>query len=206
MSGFRAGNRAMRQGKDQSGSRPELTRYDLVARILHWSVALLVLVQLALGLGMNHLRLTDALAFRSLQCHRALGMTILLLVGGRIIWRLAHRPPAWPASRQGVGTHLAAAVHGLLYGFQILMPATGYALACLAGPDMPLSMFGLFDWPLLPLHWTATTEAVLGFLHKWGSWSFALLIAGHAAAALYHAVVRQDDTWQRMGLFARKSR
>ncbi|GBQ89875.1 cytochrome B561 [Asaia krungthepensis NRIC 0535] len=170
-----------------------------MTRFLHWSMALGLGAQIALGLSMTHAGLTDTQAYRAFQVHRALGVTLGILAMLRVLWRLGHRLPYPHRSQSRLVAGLARGGHALLYSGQILLPLTGYGLACAAGPDMPLSMFGLFDWPLLSFSPGETGVIILTAAHRWGAWVFALLIAGHAAAALCHAALAHDDVWKRMG-------
>ncbi|WP_147093933.1 cytochrome b [Swaminathania salitolerans] len=181
-----------------------MARYSAVAIGLHWAIAALVGTQIVIGLAMVHLALPGELSFSVFLTHRALGVTILALVACRIAWRLTHRPPALPSSCFHAGPvpsllpRLASGTHGGLYVCQILSPLTGWALASIDDPDMPIGVFGLFDWPLLPLSGAIRFEPVLGVVHRWSGWMFAALIVLHAGAALWHGLVRRDGVMRRM--------
>lgn len=172
--------------------------YTAVAIVLHWSLALVLIAQIVLGLAMDRAGLPDVLAFSVFQIHRALGVLILFLVVMRIIWRVAHRPPAFPVARGVFETRLADGVHGLLYVLQVLAPLSGWALASASTLEIPLSFFGWFDWPLLPIAPTDSHEAMLRSLHHAVVWGFVGLIVLHSVAALYHALVIRDGVIRRM--------
>ena len=65
--------------------------YSWGAIWLHWAIALLVIVNLALGLF--HESLLDGLKW-VIPIHKAIGITVLALTLARIAWRLMHRPPS----------------------------------------------------------------------------------------------------------------
>ena len=75
-------------------SRPAPRHFNLTARVLHWSMALMILAMLFIGIGM-----VASLSLRPtlISLHRPLGIAILLLVIVRLINRLRHRPPPLPA-------------------------------------------------------------------------------------------------------------
>ena len=71
-------------------------RYRAAAIVLHWAIAALILVQVALGLRMGEARSPEA--FAVFQLHKSVGITILLLSLARLGLRLAFPPPALPAA------------------------------------------------------------------------------------------------------------
>ena len=80
-----------------------------VAIILHWTIALLVFIMLALGNIMGALASTDPQRAILLDLHKMIGLTILALVVLRIAWRLANPVPASDFDA-GMAADLRAAV------------------------------------------------------------------------------------------------
>ena len=72
--------------------------FGLVAIVLHWTIALLVFIMLALGNIMGALASTDPLRLVLLDLHKMIGLTILALILVRIAWRLANQVPVLPIS------------------------------------------------------------------------------------------------------------
>lgn len=185
-------------------------RYHPVAQVLHWLIALGILVLIGLGLAMDHLTLSPARVFGFYRLHKSIGITVLLLVILRILWRITHHAPPLPGGMPR-GERLAAqATHGVLYGLQLLMPLSGWALVSASAFGIPTILFGVLHWPDLPgladnPH-KAAIEALLTTLHHWGGWVFAALVVLHAAAALRHHLLLRDDNLLRMlpSLFSRK--
>ncbi|TXN53018.1 cytochrome b, partial [Methylobacterium sp. WL18] len=68
-------------------------RYSAVAILLHWASALGVLALIGMGLTMTHAGLAPMRLFPLYQWHKSVGITVLVLTGLRLAWRLAHRPP-----------------------------------------------------------------------------------------------------------------
>jgi cytochrome b561 len=78
--------------------RNTATGFGHLAIILHWTIALLVFIMLALGNVMGALTSTDPLRPVLLDLHKLTGLTILALVLVRIVWRLANPVPLLPVS------------------------------------------------------------------------------------------------------------
>lgn len=169
------------------------TRYSGVAIAFHWTIAVLVIVNLAIGL------LHDAIGGMAL--HKPIGFTVLALTVGRVAWRLSHRPPPLPADTAGWQRGAAHGVHWALYLLMILMPLTGWAMASGGPAPRPLSWFGLFPLPYLPV---SDTLADAGHgAHGLLGWLMLALVAAHVGAALWHQFVRGDRLLARMGVGAR---
>ena len=167
--------------------RPRDERYSHGAIAFHWTIAVLVIVNLAIGL------LHDVVpALRAwMSAHKAIGITVLVLTIGRIAWRLAHRPPPLPADTRGWERGAAHGVHWLLYALLLAMPLTGWMMV--SGPPVrkPLSWFGLFDIPSLPV-----SPSGSGFGHEAHAllgWLMLALVVLHVAAALRHHFILRDQ-------------
>lgn len=167
-------------------------RYSGVAIWLHWTIALLIIVNLAVGL------LHDAVpVLRSwMGAHQALGLAILALTAARIAWRLAHRPPPLPAATPVWERVLAHSSHTLLYVLMIGLPMTGWIMV--SGGDRPggVSIFGLFDVPHLPV--SKATGHVGHDAHGILGWAMLALVVLHIGAALRHHMLLRDTVLTRM--------
>ena len=165
-------------------------RYSSVAVLLHWTIALAVGFQLALGFAMPK----DESGFALYQLHKSVGITILLLSLARLAWRLTHRPP--PAVEGGFQGFLAKAVHTLLYAFMIGMPLTGWAAVSTSRIEVPTLLWGVIPWPHLPISNALNELAEEG--HEWLAWTGLALIALHLAGALRHQLLLKDGLLRRM--------
>ncbi|MDA4467139.1 cytochrome b, partial [Escherichia coli] len=68
--------------------------FNLLARVLHWAMALMIIAMLFIGVTMvASLHLRPVL----IDLHRPLGIAIGVLVLLRLYNRLRHRPPPLPA-------------------------------------------------------------------------------------------------------------
>lgn len=164
------------------------SRYSTVAILLHWSMALLILVNLVIGF------FHDAIA--GMPIHKAIGLTLLALAVVRIAWRVSHRPPPLPADIPVWQRRTSAVVHWTFYALMVAMPLAGWIMVSNAETLRPLTWFGVFDLPYLTIDSWAYAPAKQGHL------TMALLFAGllivHVAAALKHHLINRDDVLRRM--------
>lgn len=163
--------------------------YTGVAIALHWIIAVLVLFNLATGLG------DDAVPGVLRGMHKPVGITILVLSLIRLGWRFTHPAPPLPAALPAWQKTAARTVYFLLYVFMIAMPLSGWAMV--SGPKRrPLDWFGLFDIPYLPV---SPEVASLGHeAHELLGWGFLALVIVHISAALWHQFGLRDNLLARM--------
>ncbi|WP_157014241.1 cytochrome b [Mesorhizobium xinjiangense] len=171
--------------------------YGLVAIVLHWTLAVLVIGQIGLGLAM--LRVADKrLSFDLIQWHKSIGLLILALFVLRLAWRLANPQPAPEASLKRWEKTASAAVHRLLYALLLALPLSGWALVSASVLGIPTLVFGLFLLPHLPVEVSEAGEAFWRSTHHLLAFAAILLIAGHILAALRHRILLRDHVLQRM--------
>ncbi len=177
-------------------------RYSLVAILLHWLIALLVLAIATLGLVMTHVKLAPLWQFRFYQWHKSIGITILVLAALRLLWRLTHRPPALPDAMPRLEKRVAAGAHLLIYGLILGLPIVGWALVSASPLNLPTVLYGVLRWPDLPvpkvLPSGGSTAHLLGLVHAYGAYVLIGLVVLHALAALRHHVVLKDGVLRRM--------
>lgn len=115
---------ALRNGADQFG---------LITRLLHWSMAALILVMLALGLRISSMQpgLSNLWLY---GLHKTLGLTLLALVVLRVIWHVASPPPL-PIGLPGAARMFVRAWHWTLYALMIAVPISGWAGSSASGID-----------------------------------------------------------------------
>jgi len=166
--------------------------YNAVAKILHWSLAVLITLQLGIGWTMPEIH-KDTRPDGEIGWHLAVGVLIVLLVAARVVWR-AVRPPTGTNSDRGWMQRLASATHILLYLLMIIVPVLGWAHA------------GSRDWAvgigplLLPRLMPAGSKLGhdLGDIHGDLAVVLAVVLGLHVVAGLYHQFIRKDDTLRRM--------
>jgi len=166
--------------------------FNLLARVLHWSMAVAILAMLFVGAAMVvTLRYREPL----LDLHRPLGLAILLLAVVRLVNRLMHPPPPLPADLPRIQAWAAKASHWLLYALMLAMPLIGWGM--LSAGAYPVELWhGVNLPPILP-----HSPAIYGFLrplHGVLAYVLFLTILGHLGAALFHAWIRRDGVFEQM--------
>ena len=166
--------------------------FPLLSRVLHWTMALLILAMLFIGVAMVS-SLSDY--HRLAAIHRPLGILLLVLVAVRLINRLLSPPPPLPAAMPAVLRLAAQASHWLLYALMFAVPVVGWAMLSAAG--YPIQLVGAVHLPPILPHDRAL-YAVLRPAHT----VLAFLLFGtfliHLGAALTHALVFRDGVFGSM--------
>ena len=167
--------------------------YGTTAKVLHWLVAALVVVQYLIGWLMpdihGGMKPGDAMTL-----HISIGFTILVLVVLRLGWRLAH--PVAPESSLPPWQRLSAeAMHWLLYVLMLATTTTGWLFASFRG--WSISFFYLAPMPMLASG-NAETVKIIDGLHQAMEWALLVVIGIHVAVALAHIFIYRDRIMQRM--------
>jgi len=113
----------------------ELGHWGAVAKLLHWAMAVCIMLMIVMGVTMRWFLAGDqALQFTAYQLHKSFGFLLLLFALARLVWRLSAK--AVPAASLAVKAHerwLANGVHAALYIAMFGMPISGL-LAVSASP------------------------------------------------------------------------
>lgn len=170
-------------------------RWGAASQILHWLIALLILVLGVVGLTMGELPRTPKY-FWVYTAHKSLGLTVLALVALRLGWRLhAGAPPPVPGTPTWQ-ERIASTTHWLLYVLMFAIPLSGWLYDSASGLR-PFHWFGLVEVPRLVAP-DPRTVAVSHAIHEYGFWLLIAVVLAHAGAALYHHFVQRDATLARM--------
>ena len=167
-------------------------RYGLVALILHWLIAILIVIDWAIPHGMDFFSGHDAPLI--LELHRSIGITILLLVLFRLLWRVLHAGPPLPVGTAPILRLASHASHAALYLLMLAVPVLGMVFTWATGRD--ISFWGLtLPAPFVP------DDALAERCRDWHALAAnaTLILAGlHSAAALVHQYVLRDHLLDRM--------
>jgi cytochrome b561 len=172
----------------------EPARYSRVAILLHWLIAVLILVNLALGL--LHEDMAKPVRATMMFYHKSIGLTVLALTLVRLGWRLGHRPPPYDTAMKRWEVGLARATHWTFYLLLIALPLSGWLLVSTGG--RATSLFGLFDAPALPISHERGPHETFEMLHSWFGYAMLALVALHVAGALKHQLEGHRQMFGRM--------
>ena len=170
-------------------------RYTGVAILFHWLMAVLIIGAFSMGLFMTEMPGISPTKLKYYSWHKWAGVTILALAALRLLWRLSHRAPAYPAAMPGWQKSSANALHGVLYGLMFAVPLSGYFYTLSAG--YPVVYFGLVELPVL-IAKNDALKPLLKDVHFWLNMGLAGAVALHVAAALKHTFIERDGVLKRM--------
>ena len=177
-------------------------RYSGVAIALHWTIALLILINIYFGLQFDDLK--GMALYKLLQLHKSIGITVLLLALIRLLWRLVNRPPPYPAGMKTWEKGLAHATHWAFYGLIVGLPLTGWIVVSASLTNIPTLLYRTVHWPhlgfihSLPLIQRKALADQVSDIHSLLAWTTIGLLVLHVAAALKHQFYDRDPVLWRM--------
>ncbi|MEO6688918.1 MAG: cytochrome b/b6 domain-containing protein [Dokdonella sp.] len=176
--------------------KSDAMHWGSLAKLFHWIVVLLILVQGTIGLIMVDLpKKPNVIPVYTL--HKSIGLTIFALALLRLLWRAFDHRPQEPASMphsQVVGARIG---HALLYTLLFAVPLSGWLFDS-SSSLRPLYWWGLVQIPSLTGGKDDAIKAWAEPMHEWLFWLLILVAAGHAAAALVHHFHNRDEVLRRM--------
>jgi cytochrome b561 len=193
------------------------TRYTKTAVVLHWLIAIFIVVMFILGwfmadipkdapkqmaydifdLGIYTWQLTEEATPRTFyfNLHKSLGLTIFALIALRIFWRITHKPPALLAGYKAMERKIATGAHHLLYLLMVALPLTGLVMGIYS--KYGVKWFGLDFLPGLD---NKAIREAFAEAHEIIGIILLVVVAVHVAGALKHKFIDKDETMQRMTL------
>ncbi|MDR3530371.1 MAG: cytochrome b [Rhodopila sp.] len=168
-------------------------RFTALQRVLHWLMAVCILVMLFIGVGMASTVMPKYLTLVSI--HKPLGIAILVLALVRLAVRLRYGAPSLPVDLSEPMKLAAHLSHYAFYVVMIGMPLIGWGM--LSAAAYPVVLFGGVRLPAI-LPQSDSLHALLWNAHFYLAFAFFALILLHVAAALFHALVRRDGVFEAM--------
>lgn len=177
------------------GALLQKRKYSGPAMALHWLIAVLIIWGFSLGWVMTDIPGFTPAKLKYFSWHKWIGVTVLVLVIIRLIWRATHTPPPLP---EGTGRLTQIAAHGmhhLLYVLMVIVPVSGYLYSSIAG--IQVVYLGVLPLPtILAPH--PEWRHVARDIHVWLDWSLAALVGLHLLAVIKHQVLDRDRLLSRM--------
>jgi cytochrome b561 len=168
------------------------TQFTALMRLLHWTMAAMVLTMLCIGVAMVA-SLADYHVLVSI--HRPLGIAILILVVVRFAIRRWSRLPPFPATMSQMERLAAKASEYTLYGLMLVQPLVGWGM--LSAARYPIVLYGSLQLPFILPH-NVMLYAALRKAHTILAYLFVLTFLAHFGAILFHTLIVRDGILMRM--------
>jgi cytochrome b561 len=172
-----------------------MPRYTNLAILLHWLIALLIICAFVVGVTMVNIPGITPTKLKYFSWHKWIGVTVLALACMRLLWRIFHPAPPYPASMPAWQQKAASGLHGLLYVLMFAVPVSGYFFTLASG--VPVVYLGIIPLPVFIGPHPELKES-LRFLHKALDLTLFICICLHVLAALKHQFIDRDQVLNRM--------
>ncbi len=182
--------------------RQAAKEWGLATKLIHWSTAVLILVNITIGVYLGRILLFSNAAHHGrwlfmMNQHKTIGLIVLLLVPLRAAWTFAHPRPGLPDGMHRLHRMAAKISVASLYLAMICVPLMGLLLSSFAHAEFKL--FGVFDLTS-PVARNPPVMATFRTLHQVSAYALLALVVTHASAALTHHLVLRDEVLRRMAL------
>lgn len=167
--------------------------YGTTAKVLHWLIVALLVVQYLIGWFMPDIH-GNMLPGDAMILHLSFGLTILVLIVLRLLWRLTH--PVAPESSLPAWQRLSSElVHWLLYLAVLATTITGWIFASFRG--WSVKYFFAVPLPMVASKSPAGIKFIDGW-HQAAEWTLLVLVGIHVLSAVLHIFYYRDRIMQRM--------
>ena len=167
-------------------------RYDNIAIMLHWVVALLIISVGVIGLAFGY----GPRAMRPywLNLHGVVGLVTFVAIIVRVLWRVWHRPPALPAGTGRLVSIASKGFHHLVYVLMIVIPVLGLISYIWHARSFDVGLLRIVPG-------IAANRAIYHptqDLHVWLAYGLMAALVIHVLAVFWHQCIRRDDLITRM--------
>lgn len=167
-------------------------RYFKVAMLFHWSMAILIILNILGGL-LKHYEILDLPII--IELHTRTGIIILTLAILRIFWRLTHKYPSLTNIIPNSEKILAYFSHLLLYVLMIAVPVSGMLFFQSIGEKV---YFLQIELPKFIMRQPIAEAKKILNIHQSLALIFLTLIVYHILAALKHHFIDKNHVLSRM--------
>lgn len=172
-------------------------KYPLPMRIMHWTMSIIVICLLAVGIYMAGLPSDAPGKYDLYFWHKSFGLLILGLFFVRVLIRSSSHVPAPQPGLAPWEVKASLLVHKILYALLFIVPFCGFILSMTYLKSTGISFFGLFTIPpFLPKN--AEIAELFGELHEYFAYTLIAVLSIHVAAVLKHKFYDKNDVLKRM--------
>ena len=190
---------ASRQSKNTSvlalTAKNESNRYGKVSRMLHWTIAILFISLIPMGIFASMIPEDTEYRNAYYVVHKTIGVTVFLLVIVRLIWNRLSRRPSLDNALTSREEKLAHRAHNTLYFMMLAIPITGFMMTSYHGYETYF-----FFWEMQPLWEQSEIYQVWGGFHKYLlPYLLYIVLGAHILGALKHQFIdKHANAFKRM--------
>ena len=190
---------ASRQRKNTSvlalTAKNESNRYGKVSRMLHWTIAILFISLIPMGIFASMIPEDTEYRNAYYVVHKTIGVTVFLLVIVRLIWNRLSRRPSLDSAITSREEKLAHRAHNTLYFMMLAIPITGFMMTSYHGYETYF-----FFWEMQPLWEQSEIYQVWGGFHKYLlPYLLYIVLGAHILGALKHQFIdKHANAFKRM--------
>lgn len=165
-----------------------------ISKTFHWLIALLIVVAIILGIAAEEAALSPV-KLKLFIFHKSIGITVLVLVGLRLGWKLLTPQPSPAEGLTPRTVQLSRLGHSLLYALMFTLPLSGWVVTSAA--NIPFQWMQWFSVPLLPgidKPWQSAAEIT----HKVLFLVLLAAVSGHVCMAFIHHYKHGSNILKRM--------
>jgi cytochrome b561 len=170
----------------------DTVQFTLFSRILHWTMAAMILAMLFIGVAMV-VSLADYHLLVSI--HRPLGIAILVLFVIRYVNRRLNPPPEFLATMSSRERVAATITERMMYAMMCALPLIGWSM--LSAARYPIVLYGPLHLPPITPH-SPMLFAVLRKTHTIVAYLFFATFLWHFSTVLFHTLIMRDHQLDRM--------
>ena len=121
----------------------EPNRYGRVSRLLHWTIAILFISLIPMGIFASMIPEDTDYRKAYYVVHKTIGVTVFLLVLARLVWNRVSKRPALDSSITPIERKLAHGAHYTLYFMMLAIPITGFMMTSYHGKSTYFFFLGV---------------------------------------------------------------
>jgi cytochrome b561 len=170
-------------------------KYTATAMSLHWLIAALIIGTFSLGWVMTDIPGLTPTKLRYFSWHKWAGVTVLMLVLIRLIWRATHAAPPLPDGIHGLERVAAHLGHLALYLLMLAIPISGYFYSSAAG--VQVVYLGVVPLPTL-IDPNPALRDILKPTHITLNYILLAMVIIHVLAVIKHELIDHKRILSRM--------
>lgn len=171
----------------------DVKNYNLVARVIHWLSAIVIVGMFAVGIWMVDLSYYSTWYHEAPFLHKSVGILLALLTIFRVVWKASTASPKVTGSR--FEKIASKAVHHTMYLDLFIIFVSGYLISTEDGRG--IDVFNWFTIPGAGALFEGQAD-LAGVVHEIAAWTLIIMVVLHVLAALQHHFISKDDTLRKM--------